>query len=252
MFHAIHTIKAHSGLCGFRRLEAITHEGEALLEKLREDELVRSPSVLAGIHNMALAVKKHAESIRDNNLEGNFDETALVHILRRIIDGSEISAEEQQQLLLEKEIPTLGKYLLEEGLIDAGQLDAAVRQQCHGDSRHLGEILIEQEAVDSQTIRDALEKQREIKSRTESLRDTSIRVDVVELDRMMLEIKNLKSILRPLLEVAEQMGEHNKVHKIRERLDKLNSKASQLRLQSIGEVWGYFPSAGSGFIAFAQ
>jgi two-component system, chemotaxis family, sensor kinase CheA len=85
-------------------------------------------------------------------------------------------------------VPSLGEILIKRGAAKLTEVQAAVEQQNAGDPRHLGEILVERGAVKSQAIVEALNAQQ---SRGQSASDSTIRVDVGQLDRLMNRVGEL-------------------------------------------------------------
>ena len=79
--------------------------------------------------------------------------------------------------------PPLGALLMQVGQIVREELAAAVQQQREGDPRHLGEILVDQGAVEPKAVLEALQVQREMGGA--SVASSSIRVDVGQLDKLM-------------------------------------------------------------------
>lgn len=84
IFRTIHTIKGTCGFLGFGKLESVTHAGENLLSKLRDGQLSLEPSMTTGLLGLVDAVREMLGRIETDGNEGDAEYAALVETLVRL------------------------------------------------------------------------------------------------------------------------------------------------------------------------
>jgi two-component system chemotaxis sensor kinase CheA len=82
VFRTFHTIKGTCGFLGFEKLEKITHAGESLLSKLRDGELELTPSLVTLILEVVDATKRILVFIEANGTEGGENHEDLIRRLK--------------------------------------------------------------------------------------------------------------------------------------------------------------------------
>ncbi len=87
IFRDLHTIKGSCGLLGLNKLESITHAGENLLGKLRDNELALRPDMVNTLLKMMDAVWKTVASLKKDGREGDADHSILINTLARLEKG---------------------------------------------------------------------------------------------------------------------------------------------------------------------
>jgi two-component system chemotaxis sensor kinase CheA len=220
VFRTIHTIKGTCGFLGFPKLETVTHAGENLLSRLRDGVLVLNPEITSALLTMVDAVRQMLSEIEASGAEGEKDYTALVETLTRLqSDEPKVDAPEPARspaaekpddaaptpstiLSAQPELASLpiGELLVHIGRIVQEQVAAALQQQQEGDPRHLGEILVDQGAVEPSVILDALPVQKE--TRESLIASSTIRVDVGRLDKLMNLVGELVLVRNQILQFS--------------------------------------------------
>ncbi|MGC8481354.1 MAG: Hpt domain-containing protein, partial [Acidimicrobiales bacterium] len=84
IFRTIHTIKGTCGFLGFEKLESVTHVGENLLSKLRDGAFVLNPALTDALLAMVDAVREMLASIEATANDGNGDYSVLVATLSEL------------------------------------------------------------------------------------------------------------------------------------------------------------------------
>ena len=87
VFRAVHTMKGVSGFLGFGHLEKVTHAGEDLLGKLRDNELAMSTEIGTALFAAVDTVRGILAHIEADGTEGERDDTALVARLSELASG---------------------------------------------------------------------------------------------------------------------------------------------------------------------
>ena len=192
IFRAVHTIKGTCGFFGLTKLGALAHAGENLLSRLRGGEIRLTPEIVDALLRLVDALRAILARVEATRREGDDDFAPLLETLVRLDRDAEVVAgagprtpdpvEQPGQVA----IPPRGGLL--DPLIAAGKLDLksvalAAQQQRMGDPRRIGEILVDNGALTPQDVLDALLTQTEAPAPLQG--DSSIRVDVELLDRLM-------------------------------------------------------------------
>ncbi len=88
IFRTIHTIKGTSGFLAFPTLEHVTHVGENLLVKLRDGDLLLSEHITSGLLGMVDAVRSILSNIESSANEGGETYESLVQQLEALKSGT--------------------------------------------------------------------------------------------------------------------------------------------------------------------
>lgn len=252
VFRTIHTIKGTCGFLGFSKLESVAHVGENLLSKLRDGDLRHNPEITTALLKLADAIREMLESIERTGTEGERDDAALIEtltVLHRDGKARQRSSPIQATppvLAVEKaegamQVPSIGAILIEKGAATEKDIASAIEIQKQGDPRHLGEILVERGAVKSHELVEALQTQQAARGVAS---ETSIRVDVSHLDKVMNLVGELALARNQLLQFSSTL-KHAGLHATSQRLNlltrELQAGVMKTRMQPIENVWGKFP-----------
>jgi len=244
IFRAIHTIKGTCGFLGFSKLESVTHVGESLLSMLRDGEIDVDPLITDALLAMVDVVREMLTGIENNGSEGERDDSALIAKLTSLqkcaapaktpaaAAGSAASAQPE---------PKLGEILIESGQISLEDIDRALEEQAKGDPRRVGEILVQQGAAKPAEVLEALQTQSESKT---AVSDTSVRVDVGLLDKLMNLVGELVLARNQILQYTNTQ-EDAAFLATSQRLNLITTELQEgvmkTRMQPIGNVWSKFP-----------
>ena len=91
IFRTIHTLKGSSGFLGFEKLEAIAHYGENLLSKMRDGVLVINPDIAGALLATVDVVRTMLKEIEATGAPEERDYSSLIGLLVRLNEG-EVSA----------------------------------------------------------------------------------------------------------------------------------------------------------------
>jgi chemotaxis protein histidine kinase CheA len=250
IFRTIHTIKGTSGFLAFNRLEALTHAGESLLARLRDGMLALTPEITSALLAMVDAVRRMLKSIEETGKEGERQDQELISRLTSLLEPKTEAALKQLERSesaptskpLPAAVPNLGEILIQTGAAKPGDVEAALQQQQSGDPRHIGEILVEKGTVKGQDIVDALNTQQQ--ARAVSASDSTIRVDVGQLDRLMNRVGELVLLRNQIVQYTNSI-EDSELLGTSQRLNLLTTELQEsvmkTRMQPIGNIWSKFP-----------
>ena len=192
IFRSIHSIKGSAGFLGLTKMQELSHELEALLDKVRKDEITITQEIinisLSSIDalrklrdNLEIRVDRELGNAKDSNSspkEQPIDIQPLIDTIVSILNKEskpedavpespqertdKINNSEQEEDLGEdqesSEKDFLGEILLDEGTISQDQLDKAINER----GKKIGEILIEEGITTAEKIENALEEQKPI------------------------------------------------------------------------------------------
>lgn len=84
VYRSLHTLKGNCGFLPFPKLEAIAHESEALIGKLRDRTLTITPQIVDRLLQSIDAIRQILTQIDATHQEGDQDHTALLQSLKAI------------------------------------------------------------------------------------------------------------------------------------------------------------------------
>ncbi len=249
VFRTIHTIKGTCGFLGFNKLEKVAHVGENLLTRLRDGQLTLNPELTTALLSMVDAVRQMLSQIEQTGQEGERDDTKLIATLTRLQQPPEAPAKSGPAPSPEN-APTataspasIGEILMQRAGVTPAQVQFALHEQKEGDPRHMGEILVEQGAARSADVVDALRLQQASRAQT-TVSDSTIRVDVGLLDKVMNLVGELVLARNQILQFANRMKDTGFLA-ASQRLNLITTELQEgvmkTRMQPIGNIWGQFP-----------
>ncbi len=249
VFRTIHTIKGTCGFLGFAKLEKVAHVGENLLTRLREGQLTLNRELTTALLGMVDAVRQMLSSIEASGEEGERDDTELIATLTRLQQPSESSAKGKIAPVPEgasdasASPSSIGDILMQTAGVTQAEIQFATEKQNEGDPRRLGEILVEQGAVQPADIVDALRIQGSSRARG-AASDSTIRVDVGLLDKVMNLVGELVLARNQVVQFASRMKDTGFLA-ASQRLNLITTELQEgvmkTRMQPIGNIWGQFP-----------
>ena len=266
IFRTIHTIKGTSGFLGYHTLERVTHVGESLLSKLRDGELEVTASITSALLAMVDAVRQILADIEHQGSEGPATFDDLVTTLERLNRGDNAlvpdvalgtpSAPDGDTGDLgdpvappAEGVQAFGDLLVADGRATSADISQAVAAQAAGDPRHLGELLVEQGAIEPQEVVEALQQQQEQRAAQasgSSVSESSIRVDVGLLDNLMNLVGELVLARNQILQFTQTAGAGDaSLTGTSQRLNLITTELQEgvmkTRMQPIENVWSKFP-----------
>jgi chemotaxis protein histidine kinase CheA len=136
----------------------------------------------------------------------------------------------------------LGKILIQTAQTSTEQVREALARQQGGDSRRLGEILVESGAAKPAAVQDAIQGQAE--ARASLLSESNIRVDVGLLDKLMNLVGELVLTRNQILQFSSTHQDStflNTAQRLILITTELQEGVMKTRMQPIGNIWTKFP-----------
>jgi two-component system, chemotaxis family, sensor kinase CheA len=87
IFRSVHTIKGTTGFLGFKRLEKLAHSGENLLGLLRDGKMVATPPVITCLLQLLDGLRAILKSIDTEGNEGTGDDSAQIEQIKACMQG---------------------------------------------------------------------------------------------------------------------------------------------------------------------
>ncbi len=238
IFRAIHTIKGTCSFLGYSNLENLAHVGETLLSLVRDGEITLTNKISSALLSMVDAVRQMLASIERTGNDGAEDYAELKAVLVALQDGevSEDMASDE------------GRTLSEPLAIDA---PSNREGGFSGERIRDPEILPVEESPSSLSTLEQNVEFLKVESpaasgdtRGSSVTESSIRVDVGLLDKLM-------NMVGELVLTRNQIGqglsriEDPSLLKASQRLSVITTELQEgimkTRMQPIGNIWSKFP-----------
>ncbi|MGE3957255.1 MAG: chemotaxis protein CheW [Vicinamibacterales bacterium] len=229
IFRTIHTVKGTSGFLGFGRLERVAHAGENLLSLLREGQLTLDVSMTSALLRVVDATRSMLAAIESTGADGTDDYAALVHELEALAIVPQAAG---TPATVPAAVPVPGPEAIE--TIDAPVPDdtpstvtpAEAQERRSGQDRRSG---------DDRRLQD---------ERAPAVADSSLRIDVGLLDRLMNLVGELVLARNQILQFTATQSDSAFVGAT-QRLNLVTSELQEgvmkTRMQPIGNVWTKFP-----------
>jgi two-component system, chemotaxis family, sensor kinase CheA len=255
IFRTIHTIKGTSGFLAFKRLEALTHVGENLLAKLRDGLLVLGPEITTALLAMVDAVRQMLGSIETSGNEGERDNDELIATLARLLTGSgeRSPAGDFSEADSGGQFPEPGssssfysgdiRIADVDSPPDATVVNAAApfstEEEHARDTADHGEKTVLARQEKQQDSGDGPHPARGL-----SASESTIRVDVGQLDRLMNRVGELVLLRNQIVQYTnstEDSGLMSTCQRLNLLTTELQEGVMKTRMQPIGNVWSKFP-----------
>jgi two-component system, chemotaxis family, sensor kinase CheA len=146
-------------------------------------------------------------------------------------------------------VPMLGELLLQQAEIDAEDVAVAMLEQQLGDTRPLGEILVDHGQATPEQVREALALQAVAKAGARmagigSVSDSTLRVDVVLLDTLMRLVGELVLNRNQIVASAAILADpamQRSSQRLNLLVSELQAGVMKTRMQPIDTVWSKLP-----------
>ncbi len=238
IFRAVHTIKGTTGFLGFARLESLAHAGENLLGLLRDGKLHADADIISGLLALMDGLRAILRAIEETASEGGGDDRALIERL-----GMLQTPAPSPQVLARKILTRTGR---------AKAVSRRKRAPRPAVEKAPAEPVVVEEPGKPQPAESpaatagsgapADSKVDPARSRTASFGDSTLRVDVTLLNRMMNLVGELVLTRNQILQATSADAGLNVLSR---RLDMvtadLREAVMKARMQPVSHVFSKFP-----------
>jgi len=256
IFRTVHTLKATSDFLAFSKLQAVAHAGETLLGNVRDHKLRLNTEMTSTLFAMVDCIRDILASIEQTRQEGDNDVAALISQMHALaipsVTGGVACTTSGANVVASREpsfpccdddgSKPIGQLLVEHAGVEPTAVEAAREMQRLGDLRTMGEILVSQGAVSPSAARAVIAYQQE--SRSASMNDTCVRVEVALLDKLISLTAELVLVRNHIVQGFSPAKEPVWSEDLRHLTlitAELQREATKARMQPIGILWSRMP-----------
>ncbi len=237
IFRTIHTIKGTSGFLGFEKLEAVAHVGENLLSKLRDGIFTITPEIASALLATVDAVRIMLGQIETTGDPGNGDYSALIERLTLLNEGKIAPVvTSATTAVVPVEVEPVAP------VVAPAPIAISTPQPQPAPIAPPPVVVVEAPAQHAPESTTATPDTAE--HRSPSVSDSSIRVDVVLLDKLMNLVGELVLARNQVLQFTGQYSD-TAFLATSQRLNlittELQGSVMKTRMQPIGNVWKKLP-----------
>jgi two-component system chemotaxis sensor kinase CheA len=268
IFRYIHTIKGTCGFLAFGKLEKVSHVGENLLSKLRDGDLTLNPAMTDALLEMVDAIREILGNIEVDGKEGDTDYSALVSALEQHLKGETPAAPPAPTVDTAEPAPALEEDVAVEApasdeerpswmasddvIAEAEAMFAALDAAKEDPPAPEAPAEEAPEAIKEATPKPAAEpvaavaaaEAKDAPQQSASVAETSIRVDVKILDKLMNLVGELVLARNQILQqsyVSDDPAFTATIQRLNLVSSELQEGVMKTRMQPIGNVWSKFP-----------
>ncbi len=241
IFRTIHTIKGTCGFLGFNVLTEVSHSAESILSQVRDRKRVATKSLINIILESIDAIKQILQIIEATGNEGDRKYTELVHKLHVFADSDDNST-----VVAEVVAPTFEEdHSGPEQSASAPQNKTLATTHITA-SKQVAETkpVNQPKPQEAASVESEQPTQNASRSEKTGAADSSIRVDVGLLDKLMNLVGELVLARNQVLQFSGRI-EDGAFTATSQRLNLITSELQEgvmkTRMQPIGIIWSKFP-----------
>src|SRR6516165_1089298 len=226
VFRTLHTVKGTAGFLGLEKLQALAHAAENLLSRLRDGQLCFNPEIASALLAVVDAVRKMLEAVEATEKDGDGDFSALIQTLEHLRSReSRAPPGRPQPILADASSPftaTPPPQVIE------------VRREEAPPPPTPSVTMLAPETPGAEAA----------EARTSAVSDSSIRVDVGLLDKLMNLVGELVLARNQIVQhtaAQEDSTLLGTVQRLNLLTTELQAGVMKTRMQPIGTIWSKFP-----------
>ena len=270
-FRSIHTIKGTAGFLGYTKLERMTHAAENILGSVRSGQFGWDVEIGGGLFKVIDKARELLTAIEASGDEGDVNETELVGLLTGLYERKSAGAAPSAKKTKAKRTQTKKSG---ESAVKSKESSSAPRAQKNGEYTHqqecpnpadvttvtphpvaptnspntqVTEAIVAAPATvqgPQEVISNARSATAPAADATSSAADSTIRVDVALLDKLMTCVGELVLARNQIIQFSNTHSD-GELHRTTQRLNLITTELQEgvmkTRMQPIGNVWSKFP-----------
>jgi two-component system chemotaxis sensor kinase CheA len=243
IFRSVHTIKGTTGFLGFKRLEKLAHTGENLLGLLRDGKLVATPPIITGLLELLDGLRGILKIVEETGGEGEDEDEVLIEELKALQELPGQAAHKTAKSAAKATKPKAAETKTVEAVKEEGSPTGTAELA----TRSRAQLLTLPEATEAPTptkttAGQTLEAAEAQKSKSMAATDSTLRVDVTLLNRMMNLVGELVLTRNQILQATAHNASFTLLSR---RLDMvtadLRESVMKARMQPVSNVFSKFP-----------
>jgi two-component system chemotaxis sensor kinase CheA len=250
IFRSVHTIKGTTGFLGFKRLERLAHAGENLLGLLRDGKLLANQPIITGLLQLMDALRGILRTIEADNNEGTDaqQDTGLIELMHRLqhSDAVGVAATAQRPVAATIDAATIGAASsTAPPLVHSTRPSPPAIPDADTAPAPTADTAIaisDQEPVREATARETRSEAGKPRVVATAASDSTLRVDVMLLNRMMNLVGELVLTRNQILQATSL---DPNLTLLSRRLDMvtadLRESVMKARMQPVSNVFSKFP-----------
>jgi two-component system chemotaxis sensor kinase CheA len=226
VFRALHTVKGTAGFLGLQRLQTVAHAAENLLSRLRDGELVFNAAIASALLQSVDAVRQMLDAVEMTETDGDGDFSALIRNLERLHTAGGNApppAPPAAPVAPVRNEPAPAPRLME--------VEKSAAIPPHAPTR-------------TNTVVAAAPIAESAEGRSSPVSDSSIRVDVGLLDKLMTLVGELVLARNQIMQFSgsqEDTAFVGTVQRLNLLTTELQTGVMKTRMQPISNIWSKFP-----------
>jgi two-component system chemotaxis sensor kinase CheA len=246
IFRTIHTLKGSSGFLGFGQMEAVAHAGESLLSKLRDGVLTVNPDITSGLLATVDAVRFMLGKIEETGQPGEKDFSGLAERLTQLNQGTSLPSTGAVPAVPSAASPSEAMSAVPSAATPSEAVPPGVLWAASAPAPAIApptaKPSVPPPAPPAPEPAPAAAEPPE--ARNSAVSDSTIRVDVVLLDKLMNLVGELVLARNQVLQFTSQSAD-SAFLATSQRLNlittELQESVMKTRMQPIGNVWSKLP-----------
>jgi two-component system, chemotaxis family, sensor kinase CheA len=252
IFRTLHTVKGTAGFIGLTKLEAISHAAESLLSKLRSKQLLFNQEIATALLAVVDAIRQVLGFVEANETEGETNYSALIEQLDRLREGGGKAPQVIQPVTPAKVVTATSEPYLAippEVPVVSVEPPAVVPPVAPPPQIPVEKpTIVPQNPVEKSTTVAVAPEPSPIEpaseARSSAVSDSSLRVDVGLLDKLMTLVGELVLARNQIMQFSssqEDAGFLGTVQRLNLLTTELQANVMKTRMQPIGNIWSKFP-----------
>ncbi len=247
IFRSVHTIKGTTGFLGFKRLERLAHAGENLLGLLRDGKLSANQVIITGLLHLMDALRGILKTIEADSNEGEGEDAELIGRLHDLQHPEAAVASLNAKAAVgnsaqAKAAPPAPPMVHQTRPSLPAIPDAETAPAPKAPANRPAQIEAKGPAIESKPLADAPADPGKPKVMTTAASDSTLRVDVMLLNRMMNLVGELVLTRNQILQATSL---DPNLTLLSRRLDMvtadLRESVMKARMQPVSNVFSKFP-----------
>ncbi|HJZ90455.1 MAG TPA: chemotaxis protein CheW, partial [Gemmataceae bacterium] len=231
VFRTLHTVKGTAGFLGLTRLQGVAHAAENLLGRLRAGDLAYNPEIATALLAVVDAIRTILAAIEATEQEGDGEYSALVLTLERLTRATGIGPTPRPApaAVASGTSPGSRGSVPELAAVVIGPTRVALPEPVAPPAPPAPVSVVTQEPAEA---------------RAPAVADTSIRVDVGLLDKLMTLVGELVLARNQIVQFGttqEDSGFLGTLQRLNLLTTELQAGVMKTRMQPIANLWGKFP-----------